>query len=569
MDSWILSYIKQFKGRMSLSVLFGFLGVASGAMLLFVSGYLISKSSLRPENVMVVYVPIVSVRAFSIGQAVFPYLDKIVGHDVVLRILAEYRKRLYDNLEGDALAIQSKYQTGDLFHVLSEDIERLQDFYLKTLFPSVIGIVIYTIIIIVVGMFDVFFMLFLIALLGIIVFLIPYISYVKMKQKYTEQKEKRTTFYRHMTDAMFGQLDWLVSGRWKELEKNFLQEHHHLQATEKQIDRWHHIRDASGRFIGGVVIVVMMVWANKMVGEEALTPTLIAAFVLMTFSIIDALLPLSEAVEEVPMYVDTVNRIESFMQKNETETANKIDVNIMRPTIHLQDIAFRYEATSDKVMDGLNMTIAPGEKIALLGKSGAGKSTVLKLLAGLVEPNEGKVLLNDTPMDKGYLANAVAVLNQKPHLFHTSIANNIRIGRQDATEEEIIAVLEKVQLMDMIAKLPDGIHTNVDELGQRFSGGERQRIAFARVLIQETPIILLDEPTTGLDPKTERDLLKTFVEAAEEQTLILVTHHLIGAQWMNHIVFLEDGNIKMEGSHEQLLQTNNYYRTLYAMDELM
>lgn len=569
MDSWILSYIKEFKGRMSLSVLFGFLGVASGAMLLFVSGYLISKSSLRPENIMVVYVPIVSVRAFSIGQAVFPYLDKIVGHDVVLRILAAYRKRLYDVLEKDALSLQSKYQTGDLFHVLSEDIESLQDFYIKTLFPSIIGILIYTIMVIVVGVFDIFFMLFLIALLGVIVFLLPYISYVKMKGKYAQQKEKRTSFYRHMTDAMFGQLDWLVSGRWKELEKNFLQEQDQLQATEKEIDRWHHIRDASARFIGGIVIVVMMLWANKMVGEATLTPTLIAAFVLMTFSIIDALLPLSEAVEEVPIYADTVSRIESFVVGNHQEDEAEVDVNFTGPRIHLQNLVFKYDETSDKVIDGLDMTIEAGEKIALLGKSGAGKSTVLKLLAGLIQPNEGKVLLNDRPMDKRYLAKAVAVLNQKPHLFHTSIANNIRIGRQDASEEEIIEVLESVQLMEMIESLPDGIHTNVDELGQRFSGGERQRIAFARVLIQKTPIILLDEPTTGLDPKTEGDLLKTFVEAAKEQTLILVTHHLIGAKWMDHIVFLEDGRIKMAGAHEELLEEHDYYRNLYEMDELI
>lgn len=137
---WVSTYIKQFKGKMSLAVLFGFLGIASGAMLLFVSGYLISKSSLRPENIMLVYVPIVSVRAFSIGQAVFPYLEKLVGHDVVLSILAKYRKRLYDALEKDAISLRGKYETGDLFQVLSEDIERLQDFYLKTLFPSIIGL---------------------------------------------------------------------------------------------------------------------------------------------------------------------------------------------------------------------------------------------------------------------------------------------------------------------------------------------------------------------------------------------------------------------------------------------
>src|SRR5699024_5731668 len=139
MNKWIYTYIKQFKARMSLTILFGFLGILSGAMLLFVSGYLISKSSLRPENIMIVYVPIVSVRAFSISQAVFPYLDKLISHDVVLRILADYRKKLYSFLEPQALILKSRFQTGDILSVLAEDIEKLQDFYIRTLFPSIVG----------------------------------------------------------------------------------------------------------------------------------------------------------------------------------------------------------------------------------------------------------------------------------------------------------------------------------------------------------------------------------------------------------------------------------------------
>src|SRR5699024_9161115 len=138
MNSWIFPYMKKYRWRIALSALYALLGVASGAMLLFVSGYLISKSSLQPVNIMVVYIPIVSVRAFSIGQAVFPYLEKLVSHDIVLRILAKYRQRLYDALEKDAISLRGKYETGDLFQVLSEDIERLQDFYLKTLFQSII-----------------------------------------------------------------------------------------------------------------------------------------------------------------------------------------------------------------------------------------------------------------------------------------------------------------------------------------------------------------------------------------------------------------------------------------------
>lgn len=568
---WISTYIKQFKGKMSLAVLFGFLGIASGAMLLFVSGYLISKSSLRPENIMLVYVPIVSVRAFSIGQAVFPYLEKLVGHDVVLSILAKYRKRLYDALEKDAISLRGKYETGDLFQVLSEDIERLQDFYLKTLFPSIIGLLIYTIIIIVIGVFDIVFMVYFVLLLGIIVFLVPFISYVKMKRTYSEERVERNNYYRHVTDAIFGQLDWLISGRYNELEKNMMQHHETLLQYEQKTNRWHHVRDAVLRFIGGISIVVMLIWTNKVVGEEVISATVLAAFVLMTFSIIDALLPLSDAMEEVPIYKETMDRLQTFVHvEKENEDTSSVITPLESPLgIELRNVMYQYDGEKENTIHDISIQVLPGEKVALLGKSGAGKSTLLKMLAGLLKPTKGEILVGNEMIDASFLSKHIAVLNQKPHIFHTTVANNIRIGRENVTDEEIEMVLEKVHLMDYIRTLPKGIHTNVDELGKRFSGGQLQRIAFARVLVQETPIILLDEPTVGLDPKTERDLIQTFVEAASDKTMVLVTHHLIGAKWMDQVVFLEDGQIKLAGHHDQLLKENDYYRALYALEEHM
>src|SRR5690625_3567680 len=310
MHNWIIPYIKRYKGRMFLTIFFAFLGVVSGAMLLFVSGYLISKSSLRPENIMIVYVPIVSVRAFSIGQAVFPYLDKLVSHDIVLRILANYRKRLYDIIEPQAIFLQSRFQTGDILSVLSDDIEKLQDFYIKTLLPIILGISLYTVFAIVIGFFDVAFMVMMLALLGVIVFLMPFISYFYMKKNHLFIKKKRSHLYEQMTDAMFGQLDWLVSGRVSEIEREVEKENHALLQKEIKVNRWHHIRSAILHVIVGLTIVGMMFWADKMAGAEVISPTLIAAFVLMTFSIADALFPMSDALEEVPTYKDSLNRME-------------------------------------------------------------------------------------------------------------------------------------------------------------------------------------------------------------------------------------------------------------------
>src|SRR5699024_2151545 len=162
---------------------------------------------------------------------------------------------------------------------------------------------------------------------------------------------------------------------------------------------------------------------------------------------------------------------------------------------------------SKKDIDQLALDLVLGNKLAILGKSGMGKSTLLKLMAGVIQPDEGQVLVNGQPMSSNFLSKTVSVLNQKPHLFDTTIKNNIRMGNPQATDQDISAVVEQAQLTHLISSLPHGLNTSMEEMGQRFSGGERQRIAFARVLLQNTPIILFDEPTIGLDPITEQEVL--------------------------------------------------------------
>ncbi|WP_217585809.1 thiol reductant ABC exporter subunit CydC [Lentibacillus saliphilus] len=568
MKTWITPYMMHYKGRIGINILFGVLGVASGAMLLFVSGYLISKSALQPQNIMLVYVPIVAVRAFSISQAVFPYLQKLVGHNVVLRILSHYRNKLYDIIEPQALVLKSRFQTGDILGIVAEDIEKLQDFYIRTLFPAVTSVVVYGIIISVFGFFDLPFMVLMLALLGIIVFLVPLFSYFIMKRHHVAIKQKRATLYQHITDALFGQLDWMVSGRKQELFADVETDNDTLLARENNVHRWHHLRDALMRFVSGGIVVLTMIWVDGQVNEGAMSATVIAAFVLMMFSVTDALMPTSDAIEEVPAYVDSLKRMNNL----HVPTMNEQDEAVVEhdlsphPVIHLKNVSYHYDASEDQVIDDMTLTIQPGHKLALLGKSGSGKSTLLKLVSGVLTPNSGHIQLDSTDMNAAYLSKYVSVLNQQPHLFNTTIANNIRIGRADATEDEIISVLDQAQLMDLIQTLPHGIHTQMEEMGKRFSGGERHRIAFARLLIQNTPIILLDEPTTGLDPLTEQNLLETMLGAAKDKTVILVTHHLAGAELMDDIMFVENGRIKLYGSHEQLLETNDYYRTLYQMD---
>lgn len=211
----------------------------------------------------------------------------------------------------------------------------------------------------------------------------------------------------------------------------------------------------------------------------------------------------------------------------------------------------------------------PGEKLAILGRSGAGKSTLASLIRGDRKPTSGTVTLNNVSTDEfgDEISNYIGIVHQSPYLFHTTILNNIRLGNENATEDQVWDVLERVGLAAMIRRLPKELHTMVDEAGLRFSGGERHRLSLARILLKDAPIILLDEPTVGLDPVTEEKVIETFMEQLQGKTLIWITHHLQGIEMMDQVVFIENGKITMQGSPVELQKTNEHYRALKMADE--
>ncbi|KAB2440259.1 thiol reductant ABC exporter subunit CydC [Bacillus luti] len=572
MSNWVKPYIKQNKGRMTLTIFLGLLGVSSGAMLLFISGYLISKSALRPENVMAVYVPIVATRAFSIGQAVFHYIERLVGHDVVLRILEKMRTKLYRIVEPQALFFRSRFQTGDMLGVLSEDIEHLQNLYLRTIFPSILALVVYSIFVLVIGAFDVVFALIAGCMLAIIVFLLPFVSLLLMKRHHVTLKQGRNRLYQQLTDAVFGLSDWQASGRKDEFINEYVEQNAQLLKTEKRVKRWYHIRDSLIQLVVGIVVISMIIWTGNAAASEQIAPTVIAAFVLMTLSVTNALIPIADAIDRIPSYIESthrLNRVESDSVVHD-EMDLRGDKDYATPKhvdIELNHVSYSYPDSSEIILKDVSLQIKPGKKIAILGRSGTGKSTLLKLLTGALSPVNGQVLLNGEQAHTNLLSKYISVLNQKPHLFDTTIGNNVRIGKPEAADEEIWKALEKAQLAAHITSLPDGLQTKMHEMGKRFSGGERQRVTFARTLMQEAPIIVLDEPTIGLDPKTELSLIETMFSATEEKTVIWITHHLVGIEHVDEVIFLDRGQIVMQGSHEQLLKENEKYRKLYELDK--
>ena len=236
--------------------------------------------------------------------------------------------------------------------------------------------------------------------------------------------------------------------------------------------------------------------------------------------------------------------------------------------IEFKHIDFRYNAEQKYLFKDLDLVIPEGEVLAVLGKSGIGKTTLSKLLRGDLEPTAGDILVGGVSSVKlgRQKSDIIGVLNQQPHIFNTTIRNNIRLGNINATDEEVEAAAIQAGLAPVIEKLPQRLDTIVEESGKRFSGGEQQRIALARILLQDAPIIIIDEPTIGLDPLTEKQLLSTVFEVLKGKTVLWITHHLVGTHYADRIIFIEDAKISMEGTLKELLATSTRFKELYQLD---
>ncbi|WP_042355334.1 thiol reductant ABC exporter subunit CydC [Bacillus rubiinfantis] len=569
--NWVIPYIRQYRRFFFLSIFLGLLTILVGGALMFTSGYLISRSAARPESILMVYVPIVGVRAFGIGRAVFSYVDRLAGHSLVLKILSEMRVKLYKAIEPQAFFLQSRFRTGDILGVLANDIEHLQNFYLKTFFPACISLFLYAIIIGCVGLFSVGFAIVFAILIGFLLFICPIISLLYTKAKNKLLKQARNQLYYQFTDAIFGIRDWIFSGHSpKFIDEVQKQERQLLQIeTKKQI--FDNGRDVINQLVLGLVVVSAVYWANTLSVSEIISPPFIAAFGLGALALMESFLPLASVVSDVTIYEDSLQRLEMIetdqSAAESSEEESKVFPSSPANLIRMNDVAFGY-SSENLILDKISLSIAQGEKIALLGRSGTGKSTLVHLLQGSLSPISGTVSINGQNVAhlQPAITSHVGVLNQKAYLFNTTVMNNIRLGNPNASDDAVIQAAKMVQLDEMISELPQGYETMMEETGQRFSGGERQRIALARILLQDVPIVILDEPTVGLDPVTEKQLLATIFATLRDKTIIWVTHHLVGVEQIDRLLFLDNGKIVMEGSHEELLKQEERYRYLYSLD---
>jgi ATP-binding cassette subfamily C protein CydC len=260
--------------------------------------------------------------------------------------------------------------------------------------------------------------------------------------------------------------------------------------------------------------------------------------VLSALTISEVFEDFNSAILETPYYQDSFKNLDSLSDaQNE-----KVPSTSNEDGIEIKNVTFGFNEKTP-ILKNVNFNFQQGEKIAFIGKSGSGKTTLVKLILGELSPQQGEILIGGEVADKtDFLAtNKIAVLDQKPFLFNRTIEENFQLINPKISKKQINQYLNQVGLTNLIKSLPDGIETSMEEAGTRFSGGEQQRFALARVLAKNSSIIILDEPTVGLDPITEREVINTIFENLNTKTILWITHHRIGLDLSDTVIKIENG----------------------------
>ena len=393
----------------------------------------------------------------------------------------------------------------------------------------------------------------------------------KMKKAYKKNKQRVGDINARLEDNLSG----------IRVVKSFSNE-------DYEIDRFHHENNRyvkskrnsyyyMGRFHSGLgaftsmITVVAVFFGAIFISKETLTTPDLIAFLLYVNNLID---PVKKFINFTEQFQDGITGFERFMEILEiepdiTDSKDAKDLTNVKGKIEYQHVDFRYNENSDYILKDINLKIEPGEYVALVGMSGAGKTTICSLLPRFYEVSAGNILIDDQNIKDiklNSLRQNIGIVQQDVYLFAGTILDNIRYGRNDASDEEVIAAAKKANAHDFIMELPDGYYTDCGQRGVKLSGGQKQRLSIARVFLKNPPILIFDEATSALDNESEYIVQKSLESLAKNRTTLVIAHRLSTIKNAKRICVLSPEGIVEQGTHEELMAKNGQYATLYKMN---
>jgi ATP-binding cassette subfamily C protein CydC len=515
--------------------------------LLTLSGWFISASAIAGLGGDVLLfnfmLPAAQIRALAITRTLGRYGERLVTHEATFRVLTEIRVWFFAQLIPLALGRLSEARSGDLLTRMTADIDALDALYLRLLAPTVVAAIGVTAVTVFLYSYSPVISLSTGILLLIASVVIPLI-FNRLGQDSAENTVTLAASLRlRQLELLQGMTDLLANQAYSRFSDNFAKNSTRLIETEADNNRLTALSSALTLLLSQLALLIALILVALGYKDGGLSGADIAIVLFCVLAAFELVQPLPQAMQMLGKTQAAAHRVRQLATL--TPTINIAHSPKALPNyydLRLHDVSFAY--SEQLILNNLSLTIPHGKKIAIIGASGSGKTTLLQLLTRHYDPKHGEILLGDVAhnqLNHDELLSCFGVLSQRSQLFAATIKDNLLIAKPHATQNELNEAINFAGLTQFIGRLPDGINTWVGESGAKISGGEARRIALARLHLKNPPILLLDEPTEGLDSDTERDVLTALTDFANNKTLIMVTHRLVGLELVDVVYSMEQG----------------------------
>ncbi|ELQ6221096.1 heme ABC transporter ATP-binding protein/permease CydC [Cronobacter turicensis] len=559
-----LALYKRHKWLLSLGVVLAIVTLLASIGLLTLSGWFLSASAvvgmagLYSFNYML---PAAGVRGAAIIRTAGRYFERLVSHEGTFRVLEHLRVYTFSRLLPLSPSGLARFRQGELLNRLVADVDTLDHLYLRVISPLIGALAVIAVVTLGLSLLDVTLALTLGGIMLATLLLLPPLFYRAGRPVGEALTMLRASYRQQLTGWLQGQAELSIFGAAGRYRDN-------LDATE-QI--WHEaqrrqagltaLSQAMMMLISGMTVVLILWMAAGGVGGNSTPGSLIALFVFCALAAFEALAPVGGAFQHLGQVIASARRVSEVIDQPADITFAEPGADAPREaSLSLRNVSFSYPGQPQPALRDITLDVAPGEHIAILGRTGCGKSTLLQLLTRAWDPTSGDVALGGvsiTEYREAALRATMSVVPQRVHLFSATLRDNLRLAAPQADDAALGAVLARVGLEKLLED--DGLNAWLGEGGRQLSGGELRRLGIARALLHDAPVLLLDEPTEGLDAETERQILTLVKEVAAQKTLLMVTHRLQGLTAFDRIIVMDNGQITEQGSHKELLALQGRY----------
>ena len=536
-------------------------GLASSIGLLTTSGWFLAATAIAGLGTLFnFFYPSASVRGLAIGRTLFRYFEKLVTHDATFRILAKLRVQVFEKIIPLSPGVLNRYRNSDLLNRLVSDVDTLDSLYLRLIAPFITAIFVILAMCIGLSFVNAPLALGLGASLLLLVFVIPTVFYQLGKKFGDKLVHSRALYRTQFLEFIQAQAELLLFNAEDKLKNNMAKTEANWQADQQKEANLSGFSTALSLFLNGLIIAAMLWFSSQAeFGNDEYRMAFIALFTFAALASFEILMPLGSAFLHIGQVIASAERVTDIIEQQPLVTFNgkaEFDQNATT-LIETKDLSFTYPERQNRALENLNLTIQKGQKVAILGKTGSGKSTLLQLLVRNYDANQGELFLAGKPIadySEDTLRSQFCFLTQRVHVFSDTLRQNLQFASAvNISDEKMIKVLNQVGLGKLLEQ-EQGLDIWLGDGGRPLSGGEQRRLGLARILLNDAPILLLDEPTEGLDRETERQILHLILAHAENKTLIMVTHRLTAIEQFDELCVIDEAKLIEKGTYAELLQ---------------